>query len=61
MERYSKLVNQFEKETIEDIEKENDRIFNKTKKGEMFDYDRDNNEKDEFLEELKRRSKGKHF
>ena len=54
-------LNQFEKETIEDIEKENDRIFNKTKKGEMFDYDRDNNEKDEFLEELKRRSKGKHF
>ena len=53
-------LNKFEEETIEDIEKENDRIFNKPKKGEMFDYEKDN-EDDEFLEELKRRSKGKHF
>lgn len=55
-------LNKFEEETIEDIEKENDRIFNKPKRGEMFDYDRENDsEKDEFLEELRRRSKGKHF
>lgn len=57
-------LNKFEEETIEDIEKENDRIFNKPKKGEIYDYDKEtenDTENDEFLEELKRRSKGKHF
>ena len=55
-----------EKETIEDIEKENDRIFNKPKKGETVEYNQDNEEDDEikedpFIKELKSRRKGKHF
>lgn len=55
-------LNRFEEETIEDIEKENDRIFGKAKKSEMYNYEKDNkNETDEFLEELRRKSKGKHF
>ena len=55
-------LNKFEEETIEDIEKENDRIFNKPKKGEIYDYDKETeNNNDEFLDELSKRSKGKHF
>ena len=56
-------LNKFEEETIEDIEKENDRIFNKPKKGEIYDYDKEteNDNNDDFLDELSKRSKGKHF
>lgn len=60
-------LNEEEKETIEDIEKENDRIFNKPKKGETVEYNQDNEdeneiEEDKFIKELKeRRKKGKHF
>ena len=60
-------LNRYEEETIEDIEKENDRIFNKPKKGENVEYNvfEDENEnlfKDDYIEErMKKRKKGKHF
>ena len=65
-----KLIQQ-DKETIEDIENENDRIFNKPKKGETVEYSEDTDKEDieeeqkdepDFLEERKeKRRKGKHF
>ena len=60
-------LNKFEEDTIEDIEKENDRIFNKPKKGEIYDYDKEtgnydsNDNNDDFLDELSKKSKGRHF
>lgn len=61
-------LNEEEKETIEDIEKENDRIFNKPKKGETVEYneqdeeEQEDEEKQNYIEERQnRRKKGKHF
>ena len=60
-------LNKEEKETIEDIEKENDRIFNKPKKGETVEYneqdeEQEDEEKPNYIEERQnRRKKGKHF
>lgn len=53
-----------EKETIEDIENENDRIFNKPKEGTTVEYNQNEineEKKEEFLEELRQNRKGKHF
>ena len=64
-------LNKQDEETIEDIENENDRIFNKPKKGETVEYSEDTDKEDieeeqkdepDFLEERKeKRRKGKHF
>lgn len=60
-------LNEEEKETIEDIENENDRIFNKPKKGETVEYDeqeQENNEEaltEDYIEERMKKRKGKHF
>lgn len=61
-------LNEEEKETIEDIEKENDRIFNKPKKGETVEYneqdeeEQEDEEKPNYIEERQnKRKKGKHF
>lgn len=60
-------LNKEEKETIEDIENENDRIFNKPKKGETVEYneqEQENNEEtseEDCIEERMKRRKGKHF
>ena len=55
------MLNSEEEETIEDIEKENDRIFNKTKNIENFEY----KEKDDYNKIIKEDSntkrRGKHF
>ncbi len=53
-----------EEEIIEDIENENDRIFNKTKEGTTVEYTQseiNEEKKEEFLEELRKSRKGKHF
>ncbi len=62
-------LNEQEKETIEDIEEENDRIFNKPKKGETVEYNQDEmntqeeltTEEDYVEERINKRKKGKHF
>ena len=54
----SKTLNHTEKETIEDIENETDRIFNKPKQGETFEYEEKENT---FEDDFKPRNKGKHF
>ena len=51
-------LNHTEKETIEDIENETDRIFNKPKQGETFEYEEKENT---FEDDFKPRNKGKHF
>lgn len=53
-----------EQEILEEIENENDRIFNKPKQGETVEYEQNNEEieEDPFIKELKERGKkGKHF
>lgn len=53
-----------EKETIEDIEKENDRIFNKPKEGITVEYTQNEiieEKKEELLEDLRKKRKGRHF
>ena len=51
-------LNNTEKETIDDIEKETDRIFGKTKKDTTFEYD---DTEENFDDNSKSRNKGKHF
>lgn len=51
-------LNHTEQETIEDIENETDRIFNKPKQGETFEYEEKENA---FEDDFKPRNKGKHF
>ena len=51
-------LNHTEQETIEDIENETDRIFNKPKQGETFEYEEKENT---FEDDFKPRNKGKHF
>lgn len=53
-----------EKEIMEDIEEENDRIFNKPKEGSTVEYDQNEiieEKKEELLEDLRKKRKGKHF
>lgn len=62
-------LNKSEEETIEDIEKENDRIFNKPTKGETVEYTEINDTEQEDKDKMKsiedllnnKRKKGKHF
>lgn len=57
-------LNEQDEETIEDIENENDRIFNKPKKGETVEYNEEIEQEEglDFLEERReKRKKGKHF
>lgn len=51
-------LNHTEQETIEDIENETDRIFNKPKQGETFEYEEKENT---FEDDFKPKNKGKHF